>query len=54
MLHILKCKNCKAYTLHETCPKCKGEAVIVRPPKYSPDDPYAEYRRKAKEKMLEL
>jgi len=48
MLHILKCKSCNKYTLHEKC-SCGGTAVIVRPPKYSPDDPYAKYRRKAKE-----
>lgn len=36
------------YTLKERC-KCGGVAVIVRPPKYSPEDKYGEYRRKAKE-----
>ena len=45
---ILKCQRCGAYTLNEIC-KCGGRAVTVRPLRYSPQDPYAEYRRKAKE-----
>jgi len=45
--HILKCENCGAYTMKEKC-KCKGKATTVVPAKYSPQDRYAEYRRKAK------
>jgi len=52
MLHILKCIKCGKYSLHEAC-SCGGKAVMVRPPKYSPDDPYGKYRRKAKEQMQE-
>lgn len=33
--------------MKELC-KCGGAAVTARPPKYSPDDAYAGYRRKAK------
>ncbi|MBW3001589.1 RNA-protein complex protein Nop10 [Candidatus Woesearchaeota archaeon] len=47
MKHILKCENCGAYTMKEKC-KCKGKATTVVPAKYSPQDRYAEYRRKAK------
>ncbi|MFO7711290.1 MAG: nucleolar RNA-binding Nop10p family protein [Candidatus Woesearchaeota archaeon] len=47
--HILFCAVCKEYTICETCPECKNKAYHVRPPKYSPDDRYAEMRRKLKE-----
>ena len=49
MKHILKCEDCDAYTLKETCPHCNGKAVLAIPPKYSPLDKYAKYRRIAKE-----
>ncbi len=32
---------------------CKGEAVTVKPPKYSPDSKYADLTRKARRKMVE-
>ncbi|MBU0461099.1 MAG: RNA-protein complex protein Nop10 [Nanoarchaeota archaeon] len=53
MRHLLKCKQCHEYTLHDSCPKCGGEAISPIPPKYSPEDPYGSYRRKAKREMLE-
>lgn len=46
MNHILKCKKCGTYTLKKEC-ECGGEAVSPKPPRYSPEDPYGEYRRKA-------
>ncbi|MBW2973055.1 hypothetical protein KY346_01530 [Candidatus Woesearchaeota archaeon] len=45
--HILKCNKCEAYTMKESC-KCGGKATTIVPAKYSPQDKYAEYRRKAK------
>ncbi|MGM5485493.1 MAG: nucleolar RNA-binding Nop10p family protein [Nanobdellota archaeon] len=45
---ILRCRSCGSFTLHEEC-SCGGEAVTPLPPKYSPDDAYASYRREAKE-----
>jgi H/ACA ribonucleoprotein complex subunit 3 len=48
MKHILKCKDCGKYTLKEKC-ECGGTAIENKPPKYSPEDKYADYRRKAKE-----
>ena len=33
--------------MKELC-RCGGTAVQAKPPKYSPDDAYAGYRRKAK------
>lgn len=49
MNRILKCQTCGKYTLKKEC-DCGGEAVTPKPPKYSPEDPYGEYRRKAKQK----
>ncbi|MEM4268366.1 MAG: RNA-protein complex protein Nop10 [Candidatus Woesearchaeota archaeon] len=51
MKHILKC-SCGTYTLKPVCPKCGKDAFSPRPPKYSPEDKYAKYRRKAKENEL--
>lgn len=53
MKHILKCKDCKTYTLSEKC-KCGGKAVLPIPPKYSPDDKYDSYRRKVKEESRKV
>ena len=47
--HILVCPACKEYTMQEKCQKCGTDSVQVRPAKYSPDDKYAELRRKMKE-----
>lgn len=52
MKHILKCRKCSTYTMKEKC-KCGGKAVTVKPQKYSPEDKYASYRRKAKRQLLE-
>lgn len=51
MEHILKCSACQQFTMNEQC-ACGGNAITVRPPKYSPEDKYAAYRRKAKESEL--
>ena len=47
MKHILKCIKCSEYTMKEQC-KCGGKAIPPQPAKYSPEDHYGEYRRKAK------
>ncbi len=52
MRHIFKCGECSVYTLKEEC-ECGGKAVTTKPPKYSPEDKYASYRRKAKKDLLE-
>jgi H/ACA ribonucleoprotein complex subunit 3 len=52
MNHIMFCQQCRAYTLKEECPKCNLKTVIPRPAKYSPEDHYGAYRRKAKELKL--
>jgi H/ACA ribonucleoprotein complex subunit 3 len=38
--------------MQEKCPKCGSEAVNPKPPKYSPEDHYGDYRRKAKKDSL--
>ena len=49
---ILKCGKCGSYGLEETC-SCGGTRVFSHPPKYSPEDKYAKYRRMAKEQESE-
>ncbi|MBL7051125.1 ribosome biogenesis protein [Candidatus Woesearchaeota archaeon] len=51
MKHILKCISCNSYTLNEKC-NCGSKAVNPKPAKYSPEDKYANYRRKVKESSL--
>jgi len=47
---LKKCSKCGEYTLNEVaCPKCGGAVYTPRPPKFSPDDRYAKYRRALKE-----
>ncbi|MHA2003593.1 MAG: RNA-protein complex protein Nop10 [Candidatus Thorarchaeota archaeon] len=51
MARLFKCTDCDRYTLEEEkCPVCGGSVVSPQPPKYSPQDRYGEYRRKAKRK----
>lgn len=51
--HILKCESCGKYTMNDTCPSCGSKSFSPRPPKYSPEDAYGSYRRKAKREQLE-
>lgn len=48
MQGIQYCAVCKKHTLKETC-DCTMKTAPVFPAKYSPQDKYAAYRRKAKE-----
>jgi len=41
-----RCHSCYAYTFKETCPRCGGPTENPLPPRYSPEDRYAEYRRR--------
>ncbi len=52
MKEIMFCQNCKSYTLKSECGQCSSKTVIPKPARYSPDDHYAAYRRKAKESSL--
>jgi H/ACA ribonucleoprotein complex subunit 3 len=42
---ILKCTACGRYTLKEICTLCGAPAIITKPARFSPDDPYGKYRR---------
>ncbi|MBU1111939.1 MAG: RNA-protein complex protein Nop10 [archaeon] len=53
MKHIMVCQKCKVYSMKKQCPKCSGEMVLAKPPKYSPEDKLGSYRREAKKKDLE-
>lgn len=51
--HIYKCNNCKTYTLKTVCPNCSNPTISPKPAKYSPEDKYGIYRRKAKQHDME-
>jgi rRNA maturation protein Nop10 len=48
--HILKCETCSSYGLNEKC-SCGGKRIDSKPPKYSPDDRWAELKRQAKKEQ---
>lgn len=52
MSHILRCPDCRTYTLNDSCPKCSAKTINVKPAKFSPEDKFAVYRRKSKEGQL--
>jgi len=52
MKHILKCDKCGIYTMKNICPKCNNETINPKPAKFSIDDKYGSYRRKAKSEFL--
>ena len=45
---ILKCPKCLEYTLEKSCPKCNLKTLSPIPARFSPEDKYGVYRRKAK------
>ncbi len=45
---IRYCASCKRYTMSHTCPECGKETLLAGPPKFSPEDRFGEYRRRAK------
>ncbi|MBP1912182.1 RNA-protein complex protein Nop10 [Thermococcus stetteri] len=49
---IRKCPNCGRYTLKEICPVCGSKTKVAHPPRFSPEDPYGEYRRRLKRELL--
>jgi len=52
MKHIFKCPKCKTYTLKKICNKCQDKTRSSKPPKYSPQDKYGDYRRNQKKQEL--
>lgn len=47
MRHILKCVSCGKYTMKERC-ACGEKTTNPKPVKFSIDDRFASYKRKAK------
>ncbi|HHN81432.1 MAG TPA: RNA-protein complex protein Nop10 [Methanomicrobia archaeon] len=52
-MKLRKCIECGRYTLHDPCPRCGAKTQFARPPKYSPKDKYARYRRMWKKECSE-
>jgi len=50
MRRIRKCGACGQYTLKEEC-ACGEKTFLPKPPKYSPEDKFARFRREAKEEQ---
>lgn len=45
---ILRCPDCRAYTMKAKCPQCGKATKNPVPAKFSPEDAYGEYRRRLK------
>lgn len=50
MKHIKYCSKCKVYSMQDTCPKCSGETVLPKPPKFSLNDNTLRTEEKVKRK----
>jgi H/ACA ribonucleoprotein complex subunit 3 len=44
---IRRCRTCGEYTLKKVCPRCNGETFTPHPARFSPEDKYIKYRRRA-------
>ncbi|HEV51401.1 MAG TPA: RNA-protein complex protein Nop10 [Thermoprotei archaeon] len=44
---IMRCPRCGTYTLKPRCPRCGAATVQAAPAKFSPDDPYLDYKIRA-------
>ena len=47
MRHILKCAKCGKYTMNDAC-SCGNKTSAAKPLKFSLEDRFSSYRRKAK------
>lgn len=52
MARIKYCTKCKEYTLKGICSNCNEPSIVKQPPKYSPIDKNAKYRREARKEDL--
>ncbi len=52
MNKIKFCEKCKKYTMKDECAECNENSIRRIPPRYSPDDKNAKYRRKTKKEIL--
>ena len=50
MYEILLCQKCSTFTLEKE--HCSEKTIPPKPPKFSPSDKYAAYKRKVKEPDL--
>ncbi|MEM3852661.1 MAG: RNA-protein complex protein Nop10 [Methanomassiliicoccales archaeon] len=50
---IRRCPKCGRYTLADACPEDRTQTRNTAPPRYSPQDRYAKYRRALMEKLKE-
>jgi H/ACA ribonucleoprotein complex subunit 3 len=46
-MRMRKCPSCGAYTFKPDCAKCNVKTTSPAPPRFSPEDRYGEYRRRA-------
>lgn len=52
MSKINFCQKCENYTMKNECSKCGNKTIRNIPPRYSPEDRNAKYRRKIKKDIL--
>ena len=52
MKHLFKSEKCNCYTLNKKCPVCGNTTINPRPAKFSIEDKFGGYRRKAKKALL--
>ena len=50
--HLYKCPLCEGYTLEKNCPRCQQDTIPPKPPKFSLEDRYGNYRRETKKSQL--
>ena len=48
MKSLMRRCSCGRYTLQDTCPECGSGVDVLIPPRYSPEDRFGKYRRRAK------
>ena len=53
MATIYKCNKCDIYTLKTICPNCTSKTSTPKPSKFSLEDKYGIYRRKARQNDME-
>ncbi len=53
MKSLMRRCSCGRYTLQEACPECGSSVDPLIPPRYSPEDRFGKYRRRAKREMAE-
>lgn len=50
-MKMRKCEKCRIYTLKENCKICGSVTISPHPLRFSPEDKWGEWRRKAKIKQ---